>query len=77
MVDKAQGQEFVEEAESKVAEGVEQVKAKAQESYDKAAEAVEEYAGQAADWIKDNPMTSVAIAFGAGALLSMLLCSRE
>jgi len=55
----------------------EQAVNKANEAWEKGSEKMQEYTEVATDWVRDNPMYGVMIAFGVGALVGMMIRGRN
>lgn len=68
--------EFKDAVTASANEKLGEYKEKLGEYSDQAKEKITQYSEQATDYVHKNPMTALAIAFGAGALLGLLLFRR-
>ena len=70
-------QAVTDTAKQKYDEYSETAKKKYDEYKDTAKDAVSKYSNQATEYVQENPMTSLAIAFGVGALIGMVMFRRD
>ena len=70
-IDRVSGQ--VEKSEHALRERAAQAEAQAREAADTARKQADQSLAQVRDYVRENPLTSAAIAFGAGYLLSALM----